>query len=89
VLTDSVAAVSVGIVEGQRVLDLDYKEDVAAAVDMNVVMTGAGQFVEVQGTGEEATFSEAELTALVALAKQGIGRLAAEQRDALGAAWPF
>jgi ribonuclease PH len=89
VLLDSVAAVSVGIVDGQPVLDLDYKEDVAAAVDMNVVMTGAGQFVEVQGTGEEATFSEAELTALVALAKKGIGRLAALQREAIGAAWPF
>ena len=60
--TDSVAAVSVGIVDGQPVLDLDYKEDVAAEVDMNVVMTGGGRFVEVQGTGEEATFSEAELT---------------------------
>ncbi len=88
-MLDSVAAVSVGIVDGQPVLDLDYEEDVAAAVDMNVVMTGAGRFVEVQGTGEEATFSEAELTSLVALAKQGIARLAAAQRQALGAAWPF
>ncbi len=64
-------------------LDLDYKEDVEADVDMNVVMTGGGQFVEVQGTGEEATFSEAELTSLVALAKQGIRQLAAAQREAL------
>ena len=64
VLTDSVAAVSVGIVKGEAVLDLDYVEDVDAQVDMNVVMTGGGRFVEVQGTGEEATFSEAELTAL-------------------------
>src|SRR5688572_20605526 len=61
VLTDSVAAVSVGIVKGAAVLDLDYIEDVDAQVDMNVVMTGRGQFVEVQGTGEEATFSEQEL----------------------------
>ena len=65
VLRDSVAAVSVGIVDGRPVLDLDYVEDVDASVDMNVVMTGRGQFVEVQGTGEEATFSQAELDALV------------------------
>ena len=55
------AAVSVGIIERQALLDLDYREDVDAAVDMNVVMTGAGQFIEVQGTGEESTFSETEL----------------------------
>ncbi len=65
-LSTSVAAVSVGIVEGQALLDLDYSEDVEAAVDMNVVMTGEGRFVEVQGTGEEATFSEEELKALLA-----------------------
>jgi ribonuclease PH len=89
VLIDSVAAVSVGIVDGRAALDLDYKEDVAASVDMNVVMTGGGQFVEVQGTGEEATFSEAELTSLVALAKQGIRQLGGLQREALGTVWPF
>jgi ribonuclease PH len=89
VLTDSVAAVSVGIVDGAPVLDLDYIEDVDANVDMNVVMTGGGRFVEVQGTGEEATFSEQELTALVALAKGGIERLIRHQQDALGAQWPF
>src|SRR5688572_20969516 len=89
VLSDSVAAVSVGIVEGVPVLDLDYIEDVDAHVDMNVVMTGNGRFIEVQGTGEEATFSEAELTALVALAKEGISRLAQFQREALGDVWPF
>jgi ribonuclease PH len=89
VLTDSVAAVSVGIVEGAAVLDLDYVEDVDAHVDMNVVMTGGGRFVEVQGTGEEATFSEEELTALVELAKGGIERLTQWQREALGAQWPF
>ncbi len=66
-LSTSVAAVSVGIVLGQALLDLDYSEDVEAAVDMNVVMTGEGRFVEVQGTGEEATFSEDELKALLAL----------------------
>ncbi len=82
-LSTSVAAVSVGIVEGQALLDLDYSEDVEAAVDMNVVMTGEGRFVEVQGTGEEATFSEEELQALLALARRGIGQLAAIQQAAL------
>ena len=89
VLSDSVAGVSVGIVEGTPVLDLDYIEDVDAHVDMNVVMTGGGRFVEVQGTGEETTFSEAELTALVGLAKGGIQRLTEFQREALGETWPF
>jgi ribonuclease PH len=89
VLSDSVAAVSVGIVNGVPVLDLDYIEDVDAHVDMNVVMTGGGRFVEVQGTGEEATFSEQELSALVGLAKEGIQRLTGIQRDALGESWPF
>lgn len=88
-LLDSVAAVSVGMVDGRPVLDLDYKEDSAATVDMNVVMTGAGRFVEVQGTGEEATFTDAELTAMLALARRGIARLTAIQREALGEAWPF
>ena len=89
VLADSVAAVSVGVVDGMPVLDLDYIEDVDAHVDMNVVMTGGGRFVEVQGTGEEATFSESELTALIGLAKGGIQRLTTFQRDALGESWPF
>lgn len=88
-LTDSVAAVSVGIVDGQPVLDLDYHEDVDASVDMNVVMTGSGRFVEVQGTGEEATFSDDELFALLKLAKSGIRQLGTLQRTTLGAAWPF
>jgi ribonuclease PH len=88
-LTGSVAAVSVGIVEGRAVLDLDYHEDVAAAVDMNVVMTGSGRFVEVQGTGEEATFSEKELSELLRLAKSGIRQLTAEQKKALSRSWPF
>ncbi|REJ90280.1 MAG: ribonuclease PH [Planctomycetota bacterium] len=88
-LVDSVAAISVGIVDGTPVLDLDYVEDVGASVDMNVVMTGRGQFVEVQGTGEEATFTEDELTALLKLARKGIKQLGAEQRQALGRQWPF
>jgi ribonuclease PH len=87
-LRDSVAAVSVGILDGQPILDLDYAEDSAAAVDMNVVMTGSGRFVEVQGTGEEATFTEDELTAMLQLARRGIRELVAAQRTALGKSWP-
>ena len=87
-LRDSVAAVSVGLVDGKPVLDLDYQQDVAAAVDMNVVMTGAGRFVELQGTGEEATFSEDDLAALLKLARRGITRLNQIQHDALGKQWP-
>ena len=67
-----VAAVSVGIVDGKPMLDLDYREDAAASVDMNVVMTGSGRFVEIQGTGEEATFGEDDLHELLGLAKKGI-----------------
>ncbi|HEY2148295.1 MAG TPA: ribonuclease PH [Pirellulales bacterium] len=88
VLTGTVAAISIGLVEGQALLDLDYSEDVAAAVDMNLVMTGGGQFIEIQGTGEEATFSEYELAELIALGRRGIERLTAIQQDALGARWP-
>jgi len=87
--TDSVAAVSVGLVEGRALLDLDYSEDVDAEVDMNVVMTGGGRFVEVQGTGEEATFSEKELATLVKLAKSGIAELHTLQRQTLGKQWPI
>jgi ribonuclease PH len=82
-LADSVAAVSVGIVDGQPTLDLDYKQDYAAAVDMNVVMTGAGRFVELQGTGEEATFGSDELAAMLALARKGIVELGRLQTTAL------
>ncbi|HUY92120.1 MAG TPA: ribonuclease PH [Pirellulales bacterium] len=88
-LKDSVAAVSVGLVDGKALLDLDYHEDFAASVDMNVVMTGAGQFVEVQGTGEEATFSEQELTALVKLARGGIRKLQQFQQASLGKQWAW
>jgi ribonuclease PH len=88
-LRDSVAAVSVGIVAGQATLDLDYEQDVAAAVDMNVVMTGSGRFVEVQGTGEEATFSDEELQSLLCLARSGIAQLTELQRFALEEDWPF
>jgi len=88
-LKDSVAAVSVGIVNGKPILDLDYEKDFAAAVDMNVVMTGGGQFIEIQGTGEEATFSEKELASLLKLARRGIGQLTETQSKSLGKQWPF
>lgn len=87
VLRDAVAAISVGVVDGRPVLDLDYVEDVDASVDMNVVMTGQGRFVEVQGTGEEATFTEEELQALLKLAKGGIASLFALQKATLGSLW--
>ena len=87
-LLDSIAAISVGIVDGKPVLDLDYVNDSAAAVDMNVVMTGGGRFVEIQGTGEEATFDDAELASMLKLAKVGIKQLTELQRDVLGKQWP-
>jgi ribonuclease PH len=82
---DCVAAISVGLVGGQAVLDLNYLEDSSADVDMNVVMTGAGEFVEVQGTAEQAPFGRARLDALLAVAEGGIRRLVALQRRALDA----
>ena len=78
-LNDAVAAVSVGIVEGVPMLDLPYAEDSRAEVDMNVVMTGSGRFVEVQGTAEGAPFSRGELDELLLLAQSGIERLLAMQ----------
>ena len=78
-LTDSVAAVSVGLFGGAGLLDLAYVEDKDAQVDFNVVMTGQGQFVEVQGTGEESTFSHAQLDELLALAQKGLKELSALQ----------
>jgi len=82
-IRDAVAAVSVGRVDGRTLLDLDFEEDVAADVDMNVVMTGSGRFVEVQGTGEEATFTRADLDRLVELASRGIKQLLTMQERAL------
>ena len=79
-----VAAISVGIVDGEPRLDLDYEEDVRADVDMNVVMSSEGRFVEVQGTGEHGTFDRAQLDELLALAISGIERLNREQQAALG-----
>ena len=88
-LRDSVAAVSVGIVGGKPVLDLDYEMDYAAAVDMHVVMTGSGRFIEIQGTGEEATFDDAELAGMLRLARRGIAGLSKNQQQALRKDWPF
>ncbi|QYY26501.1 ribonuclease PH [Diaphorobacter sp. C33] len=82
-LTGAVAAVSVGIVQGQPLLDLEYVEDVACDTDMNVVMTGAGHYVEVQGTAEGAAFSRQEMDQLLALAEKGIAELVALQRQSL------
>ena len=82
-LRDSIAAVSVGVVGGEVMLDLAYEEDSRAEVDMNVVATGAGRFVEVQGTGEEGTFSTDELNELTTLALSGIAELAAHQKQAI------
>ena len=83
VLTDSVSAISVGIVEGRPLLDLEYREDVTAQTDMNVVVTGSGSFVEVQGTAEGAPFDRTELGALLDLATGGCAELAQIQRDVL------
>lgn len=79
-LSDLVAAISVGIVDGVPVLDLPYEEDSRADTDMNVVMTGAGDFVEVQGTAENAAFKRAELDALLDLASEGIAKIHEAQR---------
>ena len=82
-ILDHVAAISVGIVQGTPLLDLEYVEDSACDTDMNVVMTGAGHFVEVQGTAEGAAFSRQEMNALLGLAEQGIAELVALQRSSL------
>lgn len=84
-LLNAVAAVSVGLVNGQALLDLCYTEDVAAQVDMNLVMTGAGEFIELQGTGEEATFNEVQLASMLELGKRGIRQLLEAQRAAANA----
>lgn len=83
-VTDFLAATSVGLTGGTPLLDLNYQEDAAIDVDMNVVMTGSGRLVEVQGTGEEATFSRQELNDLLDVASLGINQLIAAQREALG-----
>lgn len=85
VLTDSVSAISVGMVDGRALLDLEYREDVTADTDMNVVVTGSGRFVEVQGTAEGDPFDRAELDTLLDLAVGGCEGLAAIQRETLAA----
>ena len=88
-VSDSVAAVSVGLVGDEPMLDLCYTEDFAAAVDMNLVMTGNGRFVEIQGTGEEATFSSDDLSAFLSLGKKGIAELTQIQSKVLGERFSF
>ena len=80
-IKDYIAAISVGIFQGEPILDLCYEEDSKASVDMNVVMTGSGQFVEVQGTGEGRTFTKEEMDKLLTLAQKGIKELVAMQRN--------
>jgi ribonuclease PH len=87
-ITDGLAAVSVGIVQGTPLLDLEYVEDAGCDTDMNVVMTGSGGFVELQGTAEGAAFSRAEMDALLGLADKGIRELIAAQKAALALALP-
>lgn len=89
IVRGSVAAVSVGLCQDIELLDLDYGEDKDADVDLNLVMTGAGQYVEVQGSGEEATFSRGQLDRLLKLGKVGIDAITLRQRQALGANWPL
>ena len=82
-IKSAVAAISVGLLDGVPLLDLCYEEDSKAAVDMNVVMTDEGQFVEVQGTGEDAPFTQREMTAMLKLAREGIVELMAAQKEVL------
>ncbi|AUJ26105.1 ribonuclease PH [Virgibacillus dokdonensis] len=84
-VTDLLAATSVGVLpDGNEILDLNYQEDSSAHVDMNIVMTGSGEFVEIQGTGEEATFSSKQLQTMLQLAEEGLLTLFEKQREALG-----
>lgn len=89
ILRDSVAAVSVGIVKGEPLLDLNYPEDSTAEVDLNLVQLGQGGLVEIQGTGEGGVFSRDQLLAMYDLAETGIAELKRLQREALGDRWPF
>jgi ribonuclease PH len=89
IIKDSVAAISVGLLCDAELLDLDYFEDKDAEVDLNLVMTGSGEFIEVQGSGEEATFSRSQLDRLLKLGKLGIDEITAQQKLALGPHWPL
>ena len=88
VIPASVAAISVGIVDGEARLDLEYVEDRDADVDLNLVTTGDGKIIEVQGSGEEATFTRAQLDELIDLGQHGIRTITAEQKNVLGSGWP-
>ncbi len=85
-ITNPIAAVSVGIVKGEPLCDLCYTEDVAAQVDMNLVMTGKGEFIELQGTGEESTFTDVQLAAMLTLGRSGVRQLLTAQEAALASA---
>jgi ribonuclease PH len=89
IIRDSVAAVSVGLLDDQELLDLEYVEDRDADVDLNLVMTGAGEFIEVQAGGEEAIFNRGQLDRLLKLGKLGIDAITAKQRRTLGGNWPL
>jgi ribonuclease PH len=89
IITDSVAAVSVGLLKTEEKLDLEYVEDRDAEVDMNLVMTGSGKFIEVQGAGEEATFTQEQLFRLIELGKHGIAEITRLQEISLGGSWPL
>lgn len=89
IFSDSVAAISVGIVKGETLLDLDYSEDSTAEVDMNLVMTGSGRFIEVQGTAEQAPFSADQLQQMIGAGHRGITSLTSHQRESLGESWPL
>jgi ribonuclease PH len=89
IVKDSVAAISVGIVGSELLLDLEYVEDRDADVDLNLVMTGGGAFIEVQGSGEEATFDRGQLDRMLDLGRRGIEAITAAQKAALGLLWPM
>lgn len=89
ILLGSIAAISVGICNGEPLLDLDYSEDSTAEVDLNVVMNGQGHFVEIQGTAEQKTFSRSQLDQQLTLAEKGIVELTSIQREILGKMWPL
>jgi ribonuclease PH len=88
IVTDSVAAISVGLLGAECLLDLEYVEDRDADVDLNLVMTGSGAFIEVQGSGEEATFDRGQLDRMLEVGRRGIEAITAAQKAALGPAWP-
>jgi ribonuclease PH len=82
-VTDYVGAISVGLVRGTPVLDLNYEEDSQAEVDMNIVMTGAGRFIELQATGEKAAFDDEQLSSMIAIGRSGVKQLIEIQKDVL------